>query len=309
MNDDNYHKTKSFLMPMASSVEEEYVREKHLGMTIDGRVVELHGHLYSGLSSRVERELDKLQEDTFYGGQVRSWMNGQTQIFLLKAENDAFYVFTHILQHFYKEGVGLRQICDWCRLLYTYRDSLNYGLLEQRIKRAGLMSEWKAFGALAIEYLGFPKDSMPLLDVRSKKEDVRDAAADAHQPSSIIHQPSKSHQPSVRDAAYYRRLAERIRLARDQATLRTMRFVTWCEQELEKRDLPIEGKGSLAQMETELYKRIDTIERVDGELKRRWQHCLATVIVRLMQADGRVGEERENEELSESPADPKTTTN
>ena len=173
MNDDNYHKAKSFLMPMASSVEEEYVREKHLGMTIDGWVVELHGHLYSGLSSRVERVLDRLQEETSYGGQVRSWMNGQTQIFLLKAENDAFYVFTHIMQHFFKEGVGLRQICDWCRLLYTYRDSLNYGLLEQRIKKAGLVSEWKAFGALAIEYLGFPKDSMPLLDVRSKKEDVR----------------------------------------------------------------------------------------------------------------------------------------
>ena len=48
--------------------------------------------------------------------------------------------------------------------LYTYRDSLNHGLLESRIKRAGLVSEWKAFGALAIEYLGFPKDSMPLLN-------------------------------------------------------------------------------------------------------------------------------------------------
>ena len=173
LSDENFQRAKSYLLPLASSVEEEYVREKHLGLTIDGWVVELHGHLYSGLSSRVERELDKLQEDTFYGGQVRSWMNGQTQIFLLKAENDVFYVFTHILQHFYKEGVGLRQVCDWCRLMWTYRDSLDYGLLEQRIKRAGLMSEWKAFGALAIEYLGFPKDSMPLLDVRSKKEDVR----------------------------------------------------------------------------------------------------------------------------------------
>ena len=66
-----------------------------------------------------------------------------------------------------------KRVCDWCRLLYTYRDSLNYGLLEQRIKSAGLMREWKAFGALAIEYLGFPKGSMPLLDVKSKKEDVR----------------------------------------------------------------------------------------------------------------------------------------
>ena len=89
LSDDNYQKAKSFLMPLASSVEEEYVREKHLAMTIDGWGVELHGHLYSGLSSRVERELDRLQEDTFYSGQVRSWMNGQTQIFLLKAYTSA----------------------------------------------------------------------------------------------------------------------------------------------------------------------------------------------------------------------------
>ena len=150
-----------------------------------------------------------------------------------------------------------------------------------------------------------------MCDARSKKEDVRGSAADTHQPSSIIHQPSKSHQPSVRDAAYYHALAERIRLARDQATLRTMRFVTWCEQELGKPDLPIEGKGSIAQMEAELYKRIDTIEREGGELKRRWQHCLATVIVRRMEEEREATEDgrRKMEELSESPADPKTTTN
>lgn len=128
-----------------------------------------------------------------------------------------------------------------------------------------------------------------MCDVRSKKEDVREVANDAHQPIPA-EAPTRSlstisHQPSVRDAAYYRRLAERIRLARDQATLRTMRFVTWCEHELEKRDLPIEGKGSLGQMEAELYKRIDTIERVGGELKHRWQHCLAEVIVRQMKTD------------------------
>ena len=27
--------------------------------------------------------------------------------------------------------------------MWTYKDSLNYGLLEQRIKRAGLMSKFK----------------------------------------------------------------------------------------------------------------------------------------------------------------------
>lgn len=133
-----------------------------------------------------------------------------------------------------------------------------------------------------------------MCDVRSKMEDVRDVAADAHQ-------------PSVRDAQYYHALADRIRLARDQATLRTMRFVTWCEHELEKRDLPIEGKGSLAQMEAELYKRIDTIERVGGELKRRWQHCLANVIVRRMEEERKATEDgRRKMEDGEggNPSDP-----
>ena len=49
--------------------------------------------------------------------------------------------------------------------MWTYKDLLNHKELELRIKEAGLMSEWKAFGALAIEYLGFPKDFMPLLNV------------------------------------------------------------------------------------------------------------------------------------------------
>lgn len=170
---DNYEKAKTVLMPIASEVETEYEGISHLGMTIDEWVVELHGSLRVGLPQRINRVLDDIQEDTFYRGNVRSWLNGQTQIFMLGKENDIFYVFVHFFNHFYKEGVGLRQICDWCRLMWTYRDSLNYELLELRIKRAGLVSEWKAFGALAIEYLGFPKDSMPLLDVRRKKEDVR----------------------------------------------------------------------------------------------------------------------------------------
>lgn len=156
LDDENYERAKAFLKPLATSVEKEYVREKHLGMTIDSWVVELHEQLYSGLSTRIDRELEKVQCETFVDGNVRVWKDGGTDVPLLALENDVFYVFTHILQHFYKGGIGLRQICDWCRLLYTYRESLDVGLLESRIKRAGLMSEWKAFYNLASRYLGMP---------------------------------------------------------------------------------------------------------------------------------------------------------
>ncbi len=66
--------------------------------------------------------------------------------------------------------MNLRQVCDWCRLMWTYRDSLNYGVLERRIRKAGLMSEWQTFAALAVENLGMSKDAIPFYDVRGKKK-------------------------------------------------------------------------------------------------------------------------------------------
>ncbi len=153
---DNYFKAKGLLIPLASEVEQEYAGVKHLGMTIGGWVVELHGSLRVGLPKRINRVLDDIRQDTFYGGNVRSWNNNGTLVFQLGKENDVVYVFVHFLNHFYKGGIGLRQICDWCRLLWTFRDSLDYVKIESRIKKMGLVSEWKAFYALATKYLGMP---------------------------------------------------------------------------------------------------------------------------------------------------------
>ena len=159
LSDDNYDKAKMYLTPLASEVETEYVGGKHLGMTIDGWVVELHGSLRVGLPNWINRELDDIQTDTFKCfkcGNVRSWMNDRTQVFMLGKENDIVYVFVHFLNHFYKEGVGLRQICDWCRLMWMYRNEINVEKIETRIKKMRLVSEWKAFYNLASRYLGMP---------------------------------------------------------------------------------------------------------------------------------------------------------
>ena len=161
---DNYEKAKALLLPLGEITEPEEANKKHFAMQIEQWTVELHGTLHVGLSARVDRMLDNVQYDIFHGGMVRSWVNGQAQVFLPAATEDVVYVFAHILQHFYKGGIGLRQICDWCRLLWTYRESLNHEYLESKIREAGLMSEWKAFGAFDVRYLGMPIEAIPLLN-------------------------------------------------------------------------------------------------------------------------------------------------
>ena len=76
-------------------------------------------------------------------------------------------------------------------------------------------------------------------------------------------------------AAYFHALADRVREGRAAEVKMAMRYVAYCEQELLR-------NSHLSELERGLYRHLDIVNREGGELKRRWQHCLAEVIVRLM---------------------------
>lgn len=113
------------------------------------------------------------------------------------------------------------------------------------------------------------------------------------------------------DAAYYCELSERIKAAHEQERRSAMRYVSYCEQELggirnvgvtkraaveitesRNHDISTEEKAApdFAKLEHGLYQHQDTVEREGGELKQRWQKCLAECIVKQM-----VSDEKENE--------------
>lgn len=172
LSDDNYKKANSFLSSISSQVEKEDSYEKHIGMIIGSWMVELHGNLNAGISSHMDKVIAEAQRDVFYGGNVRSWQNGNTQVFLPGIDDDVVFIFTHILKHFYKGGIGLRQICDWCRLLYKNKGKINKVLLENRLRRMGIVAEWKSFAALAVNSLGMEIQYMPFYseEVRWRKK-------------------------------------------------------------------------------------------------------------------------------------------
>lgn len=126
-----------------------------------------------------------------------------------------------------------------------------------------------------------------MCDGRSKKEEGRrkkeEERGKERQTSSVSHHTSEN-----RDVAYYRTLADRIQAAHAAEARAALRFVAYCELELQKME---EGSGrmeddhqasAIEHLERGLYRHLDTVEREGGELKRRWQHCLAECVVRQM---------------------------
>ena len=83
--------------------------------------------------------------------------------------------------------------------------------------------------------------------------------------------------PEQGSAEYYRLLSRRISDSRSAGMRDVLRCVVWCEQELMK---PVLSADRLAEMEKELYRRLALVDGDGRDLKGRWQHCLAEVIVR-----------------------------
>lgn len=216
---ENYEKAKTFLIPLATSVDPEERRKKHLAMMIEGWDVELHGLMPTEISARINEGVEQVQRDIFENKGVRIWNNGGTEVLLPNPDNDILIVFTHFLQHFFCGGVGLRQICDWCRLLWTYRDDIDQTQLLHRLREMGLVSEWKAFAAFAVDYLGMPSDAMPLYERRrSWSRKARRICRIVLEAGNMGHNKDNSYRSKYpklveKSITFFRRLGEYARLS------------------------------------------------------------------------------------------------
>ena len=161
LSDDNYEKAKAFMTKIASYIEPERVLAKHIGFTVDQWTVELHAPAPESLKRPIYNVMANVWRSIFNMGNVRVWNNDGVSVFIPSPNNDIIIVFTHFLGHFCFGGIGLRQICDLCRLLWVYRDEIDHNLLKKRLDCMGLMTEWKVFASLMVNWLGMPEETMP----------------------------------------------------------------------------------------------------------------------------------------------------
>ena len=150
------------LKPIAEHCDEEDKVALHQAMCIKGIEVELHGRMSFEISHKGDKVVESVLNETLSNERSsRRCELNEVEVPLPNVNDDIIIVFTHFLLHFFVEGVGLRQICDWCRLLWTYKDAVDIKLLGKRLYEAGLMSEWRVFAAIAVETLGIPAKAMP----------------------------------------------------------------------------------------------------------------------------------------------------
>lgn len=164
-----YVKAKEFLANYSPTPPKENLETYECCFTIQNWSVEIHGSLRCLITHRMDRMLAIIQEDVCsMKNSNRTWKNGQTDISLPSVTDDVLVIFTHIIKHFFRGGIGLRQVCDWCRLLWHYKNEIDRDLLYRRLDELGIRTEWNAFASLAVDYMGMCKDTIPFYDSSNK---------------------------------------------------------------------------------------------------------------------------------------------
>ena len=87
---------------------------------------------------------------------------GGIKVRTLSATVNAVYLFLHLYFHFIREGVSLRQFCDWAIMLHHYRNEIDRNRLAETLRQLDMINGFKAFGCILVDELGLREEEFPL---------------------------------------------------------------------------------------------------------------------------------------------------
>lgn len=156
----HYEKANALLRQEASGeCEETY---KHTTVYWHGALVENH-RLILRLNSpmadwRFQREAVRLLEK----GACRITDIEGCRVLTPPLPFNVAYVLAHSALHFLNEGIGLRHLCDWANLLHDGKKEIDREETVRLLRQWGLSKAARIFGAIAVNYLGLPKEDLPV---------------------------------------------------------------------------------------------------------------------------------------------------
>ena len=175
---ENYRKSYEVLKMVVDEIDEPSCLDgdgKHYHAQLAGTMIEVHR--YSEVSSipSVGRIYQRYASEGLSQNLVEVAFKDLSV--LTPADNfNAFYIFSHLWNHFLSAGVGLRQICDWAVFLHARGSNVDRDYLRKILTELKLMTPWQTFGCIAVDILGLPVEDFPFYDAkyRSKARRVLD---------------------------------------------------------------------------------------------------------------------------------------
>lgn len=144
---EDYQKAKELLLPRSTAAENEMPEDSHLEMMFGDLSVELHASEFYYLNSETRDNYNNLLKNVFSEEGRKQWRSYECEgvkINLAPADFDVFYIFLHMVKHYYVNGLGMRQLIDFF-LIYQKTNDEDKSKMRHWAETFGVQREWEQF--------------------------------------------------------------------------------------------------------------------------------------------------------------------
>ncbi|RRD93133.1 hypothetical protein EII33_01475 [Bacteroides heparinolyticus] len=160
-------RTANRLLTEQGAVQKGEGSRKHVGLVFRGVLIENHHILF---------QLNNPCANRYLQGMIGAWHPHGAEAGTLgmpvpPVGFNALFIFLHAFGHFMNGGIGLRQLCDWACLLRQRHEEIDAPDFCRQLKRFGLLRAARAFGYIAVAYLGLPASCLPFVPCEEHEAD------------------------------------------------------------------------------------------------------------------------------------------
>lgn len=130
------------------------IEHEHHGMVfMDGVQLEPHYKIHNYQCPSTDKVMNELALRMLKTTDCKALI-GEHEVYVLPPTFESVFLISHIVNHIYEEGLGLRQIIDYAMLLKHEYERIDWQIHDDYLKRIRMKRAWRIVTCLCQDYLG-----------------------------------------------------------------------------------------------------------------------------------------------------------
>jgi len=134
-------------------VDRTLVHEHHGMAWVDGVTVEPHYKVHNYQRPSTDKAMQDMFAAIFPQRLIHADMDG-CQVPVFPPTFESVFLVSHMVNHVYEEGLGLRQVIDYAMFLSKCADRVDWMQHQEWLHRMRMERAWRIFACICVEYLG-----------------------------------------------------------------------------------------------------------------------------------------------------------
>lgn len=141
------------VMESLGKVDHTLVHEHHGMAWVDGVTVEPHYKVHNYQRPSTDRVMQGIFAEIFPASLFSADIDG-CDVAIFPPTFESVFLISHMVNHVYEEGLGLRQVIDYAMFLSKCADKIDWMQHDEWLHRMRMERAWRIFTCICVEYLG-----------------------------------------------------------------------------------------------------------------------------------------------------------